>query len=113
MKIKNTAKYIIYAAGEAILPGKTSENEIESCDAISALVAMGHVAIVETEKPEVKADDTESPAEDSTTAAIKKVKAMRSLEKLRELADSVGITPAEDDGVEEIKQSLISYYENQ
>ena len=136
MKLKNNSKNIICVAGEAILPGKTSENDVVETPVIKRMVAKKQVEFVDGKKAKaeelpddpktaliksVKAmrslDKMKAKAEelpdDPKTALIKSVKAMRSLDKMKEKAEELGVEVAEDDTAETLKEKLVAYYEAQ
>lgn len=106
MKLKNNSKHIICVAGEAILPGKTSENDVAETPVIKRLVAKKQVEFVETKK-------TSELPDDPKTALIKSIKAMRSLDKLKEKAAELGVEITEDDTADTLKEKLVAYYEAQ
>lgn len=106
MKLKNTSKNIICVPGENILPGKTSEHDVESTHVIDRLVELGQAEFVET-KPTADAQG------DPKAALIKSIKAMRSLDKLKDKAAELGVEFAEDDTVDTIKEKLVAYCEAQ
>lgn len=70
MKLKNTAHYIICAAGEAILPGSVSEKDIPMTSVIKHLIEKGHLeeVIPSEEKASAAAPD------DPKTSLVKKSK---------------------------------------
>jgi len=108
MKLKNNSKNIICVAGEAILPGKTSENDVVETPVIKRMVAKKQVEFVDGKK--AKAEEL---PDDPKTTLIKSVKAMRSLDKMKEKAEELGVEVAEDDTAETLKEKLVAYYEAQ
>lgn len=108
MKLKNISKNIICIPGENILPGKTSDHDVESTHVIDRLIEMGQAEFVRSKKPKA-----EELPDDPNTALLKSIKAMRSLDKLKDKAAEVGVEVAEDDTVDTIKEKLIAYCEAQ
>lgn len=109
MKLKNTAHYIIYAAGEVILPGSVSEKDIPLTSVIKHLIEKGHLEEV---APSEEKTSTAVP-DDPKTSLVKKIKAMRSLDKLKDEAESLGVEVEDADTVESLKAKLVAYYEEQ
>lgn len=108
MKLKNTSKNIICIPGENILPGKTSEHDVESTHVIDRLVELGQAELVSDKKPKA-----EELPDDPNAALLKSIKAMRSLDKLKDKAAELGVEIAEDDTVDTIKEKLVAFCETQ